>query len=137
MEKITSKHIDRDSAQTDKNDGQVLSDEVTSSESEPEQTDNPSETKEKASEKKDRIKAPNKTRKDLQIPRRVFHFTCGLMSGLIYQVFLTHQQAVYILGIATSVLYVLEQLRINYPNAGYLKQVNQYFLYYFPFLMLF
>ena len=42
--------------------------------------------------------------------------------------FLSHQQAVYILGIATTVFYVLEQLRINYPNAIYLKQLNQYFL---------
>ena len=77
---------------------------------------------------KKKIGAPKKTRKDLQIPRRIFHCSCGVTAGLIYQLFLTHQQAVYILGIATTLFYVLEQLRINYPNAGYLKQINQYFL---------
>ena len=88
----------------------------------------PDSSEASSEEKRSKVEAPRKTRKDLQIPRRVFHFSCGVISGLIYQIFLTHQQAVYILGIATSVLYVLEQLRINYPNAGYLKQVNQYFL---------
>tara|TARA_B100000925_G_scaffold229230_1_gene177734 strand:+ start:4083 stop:4949 length:867 start_codon:yes stop_codon:yes gene_type:complete len=77
---------------------------------------------------KEKVKAPSKTRKDLQLPRRAFHFSCGVGSGLIYMLFLSHQQAVYILGIATTVFYVLEQLRINYPNAIYLKQLNQYFL---------
>ena len=77
---------------------------------------------------KEKVKAPSKTRKDLQLPRRAFHFSCGMGSGLIYMLFLSHQQAVYILGIATTVFYVLEQLRINYPNAIYLKQLNQYFL---------
>ena len=75
-----------------------------------------------------KVEAPNKTRKDLQIPRRLFHFGCGVTSGLIYQIFLTHQQAVYILGIAASLMYVIEQLRINYPNTKILKQLNRYFL---------
>ncbi len=75
-----------------------------------------------------KIEAPNKTRKDLQIPRRLFHFGCGITSGLIYQIFLTHKQAVYILGIAASLMYVIEQLRINYPNTKVLKQLNRYFL---------
>jgi len=79
-------------------------------------------------QKKEKVKAPSKTRKDLQLPRRAFHFSCGVAAGFIYMLFLSHQQAVYILGIATTVFYVLEQLRINYPNAIYLKQLNQYFL---------
>ena len=85
-------------------------------------------TPEKQEEEKPRIEAPQKTRKDLQIPRRLFHFSCGMTAGLIYQLFLTHQQAVYILGIMACLFYVIEQLRINYPNSVYLKQINKYFL---------
>lgn len=93
------------------------------------QTNSDMESKDiKDHQKKEKVKAPNKTRKDLQLPRRAFHFSCGVAAGLIYMLFLSHQQAVYILGIATTVFYVLEQLRINYPNAIYLKQLNQYFL---------
>lgn len=86
------------------------------------------EKEKKLKEEKEFVAAPNSTRKDLQIPRRLFHFTSGITAGLIYQLFLTHQQAVYILGIMACLIYVIEQLRINYPNAAHLKQLNKYFL---------
>lgn len=57
-----------------------------------------------------------KDRKDLHIARRLFHLTMGVSCGLIYIYLLTHQQAVHILGISTCILYLLEQVRINYPE---------------------
>lgn len=57
-----------------------------------------------------------KTRQDLHMPRRLFHFSMGLFAGMIYKHFLTHTQAVHILGIATCLFYIIEQLRINYPE---------------------
>ena len=72
--------------------------------------------------------APTSTRKSLQIPRRAFHCASGVIAGLIYQLLLTHKQAVYILGLSASVLYILEQIRINYPKIAYLHLLNKYFL---------
>ena len=63
-----------------------------------------------------------------RIPRRAFHCASGVLAGLIYQLFLTHKQAVYILGLSASVLYILEQIRINYPKIAYLHLLNKYFL---------
>lgn len=57
-----------------------------------------------------------KNRKDLHIARRLFHLTMGVSCGLIYIYLLSHQQAVHILGISTCILYLLEQVRINYPE---------------------
>ena len=55
-------------------------------------------------------------RSDLQIMRRLFHFSCGSVTAVLYWLFVSHQQAVYILGAAASMLYISEQVRINYPN---------------------
>jgi len=79
---------------------------------------------------KDDIKnVPSSTRKNLQLSRRIFHCISGISAGLIYMTLLSHQQAVYILGTCACVLYVLEQIRINYPkHANYVKIINKYFL---------
>lgn len=69
------------------------------------------------------------TRSDLHLPRRMFHLTMGVTSGTIYALFLTHNQAVYILGICASLLYIFEQVRLNYPEySGHFAKVTHYFL---------
>lgn len=71
--------------------------------------------------------APTATRKSLQLPRRLFHCSMGLGVGLIYQFLLTHSRAIYILGFCACVVYILEQIRINYPElAGNIKIINKY-----------
>lgn len=69
------------------------------------------------------------TRKDLQLPRRLFHMGSGITVAFIYNFLLTHQQAVSILGTITCVLYIVEQVRINYPEfAGNFEQYSKYLL---------
>jgi len=73
--------------------------------------------------------SPTATRKDLQWPRRMFHLSMGLIAAFIYQNFLTHKQAVYILGGTTCILYILEQVRLNYPDfAAKFTVINRYML---------
>jgi len=59
---------------------------------------------------------PSATRKSLQLGRRGFHFFNGAIVASTYGAFLTHQQAVYLIGTLACVLYILEQIRINYPE---------------------
>ncbi len=92
----------------------------------PESESKPESESESESEKTQ--EAPTSTRKSLQLPRRFFHCLSGLISGTIYMLFLTHQQAIYILGGAASIFYILEQIRINYPNQPGLNILNKYFL---------
>jgi dolichol kinase len=71
--------------------------------------------------------APTATRKSLQIPRRLFHASMGISVGLVYQFLLTHSRAIYILGFCACVVYILEQIRINYPElSGNIKIINKY-----------
>ncbi|CAN0271062.1 unnamed protein product, partial [Chrysoparadoxa australica] len=71
--------------------------------------------------------APTATRKSLQLPRRLFHCSMGIGVGLVYQFLLTHSRAIYILGFCACVVYILEQIRINYPElAGNIKIINKY-----------
>ncbi|MAF77427.1 MAG: hypothetical protein CME63_16860 [Halobacteriovoraceae bacterium] len=71
--------------------------------------------------------APTATRKSLQLPRRLFHCSMGLGVGLVYQFLLTHSRAIYILGFCACVVYILEQVRINYPGLGSkVKIINKY-----------
>lgn len=73
--------------------------------------------------------APTSTRHDLQFPRRFFHMTMGTGAGIIYYSFLSHQLAVSILGTAACIVYIVEQIRINYPEyAATFKIVNKYLL---------
>lgn len=71
--------------------------------------------------------APKASRKDLQIPRRFFHMSMGVTVGLIYQFLLTHSRAIYILGFCACVVYVIEQIRVNYPELSTkIKIINKY-----------
>ena len=69
------------------------------------------------------------SRKDLHFSRRFFHFSCGMAVGLIYNFFLTHKQSVYILGIIACTIYIIEQIRINYP------EIREKFLYISNYLL--
>ncbi|OIQ20522.1 MAG: hypothetical protein BM556_00845 [Bacteriovorax sp. MedPE-SWde] len=70
-----------------------------------------------------------KTRADLHLPRRFFHLSMGMSCGLIYKHYLTHQQAIHILGIATCIFYVYEQIRIKYPEfRSIFSKVSNYLL---------
>ena len=71
--------------------------------------------------------APTATRKSLQIPRRLFHCSMGLSVGLVYQFLLTHSRAIYILGFCACIDYILEQVRVNYPElSSKIKLINKY-----------
>lgn len=77
----------------------------------------------------DKGNAPSATRKDLQLGRRLFHGSSGLLIGTCYWLLFTHQRAIYLLGLITCLMYVMEQIRISYPeSAKKLKIVNKYFL---------
>lgn len=76
-----------------------------------------------------KTEAPTSTRHDLQFPRRFFHMSMGTGAGIIYFSFLSHQHAVSILGTAACIVYIVEQIRINYPEyAATFKIVNKYLL---------
>lgn len=56
------------------------------------------------------------TRKNLQLPRRLFHMGNGLVIATLYHFSLTHQQMIHVLGTFACVVYVFEQIRISYPE---------------------
>lgn len=64
-------------------------------------------------ENSEKIKA---TRKDLQISRRLFHMANGFVFATAYAFTFTHQQIVYFCGTIASIVYVLDQIRVAYPE---------------------
>lgn len=69
------------------------------------------------------------SRKDLQIPRRIFHICGGLSIALIYGLLLSHSSAVHIIGLAACLFYIFEQIRINYPEySAKLNPASKYFM---------
>lgn len=73
--------------------------------------------------------SPTASRKDMQYPRRIFHMSMGITVATIYYLFLGQTTAIYILGAVGSFLYLLDQIRINYPEiADKTAWVNQYLL---------
>jgi len=56
------------------------------------------------------------TRSSLQLPRRMVHMSMGLIAAGVYHFFLTHERAIYILGICASLIYIIEQFRTSYPE---------------------
>jgi dolichol kinase len=55
-------------------------------------------------------------RSDLQWPRRLFHCASGVVVAYFYFRLFTHSQAVYLLGFLTCLIYIFEQIRVNYPE---------------------
>lgn len=56
------------------------------------------------------------TRKDLQISRRLFHMSNGFIIATAYAITFSHQQIVYFCGTMACVMYLLDQVRIAYPE---------------------
>jgi dolichol kinase len=56
------------------------------------------------------------TRSSLQIGRRLFHFLNGTIVATMYNLFLTHKQVVYVLGLTASLVYLIDQVRVSYPE---------------------
>lgn len=56
------------------------------------------------------------TRKHLQIARRLFHMGNGVAVATLYWLSFSHQQMIHALGTAACLLYLFEQIRINYPE---------------------
>lgn len=59
---------------------------------------------------------PVHDRTDLQLPRRLTHLGMGLFTTFIYGRFFAHQEAVYIIGSVSSIIYIIEQIRVHYPE---------------------
>lgn len=59
---------------------------------------------------------PTQGRSSLQLPRRLAHMGSGIFAVCLYGPFLNHQQAAYIVGGVSSLVYILEQVRIHYPE---------------------
>lgn len=66
-------------------------------------------------------------RTDYQIPRRLFHFGSGVVVAFLYQTLFTHSQAVYVMGFLACVVYIFEQVRVNYPEIA--SQFNHFSKY--------
>jgi len=60
--------------------------------------------------------APTATRKDLQLGRRLFHLTNGVVIATAYALLFTHQQVVHIFGTVACLVYILDRVRIHYPE---------------------
>lgn len=56
------------------------------------------------------------SRSDLQIMRRLFHMGNGVALGSLYLISLSHEQMIHFLGTIACGIYIIEQVRINYPE---------------------
>lgn len=61
--------------------------------------------------------APAATRSDLQLGRRLFHLLNGVLTATAYAVLFTHEQVVHIFGTIACVVYIVDRVRIGYPEA--------------------
>ena len=60
--------------------------------------------------------APSATRKDLQLGRRLVHLANGCAVATAYAFLFTHQQVVHVFGTIACVVYILDRVRIHYPE---------------------
>jgi dolichol kinase len=60
--------------------------------------------------------APSATRKDLQLGRRLAHCANGCAIATAYALVFTHQQIVHTFGAIACLVYVLDRVRIHYPE---------------------
>ena len=60
--------------------------------------------------------APTATRRDLQLGRRAFHVVNGVSVATAYAVLFTHQQVVHVFGTIACLVYVIDRVRIAYPE---------------------
>jgi len=70
-------------------------------------------------------RAPSATRKDLQLGRRLVHMANGVIIATAYNLFFTHTQVVYLFGVIACLVYILDRVRIGYPElVKRIPQVN-------------
>ena len=62
-------------------------------------------------------RSPSATRNDLQLGRRFFHLLNGVSIATAYAVLFTHEQVIHIFGTIACVVYVVDRVRIAYPEA--------------------
>jgi dolichol kinase len=60
--------------------------------------------------------APSASRHDLQLGRRFFHLANGVATGSAYALLFTHEQVVRIFGTIACIVYVVDRVRIAYPD---------------------
>ncbi len=58
------------------------------------------------------------TRHNMQIMRRLFHILNGVAVATLYLISFSHSQMIHLLGTIASALYLVEQVRINYPETS-------------------
>ena len=63
------------------------------------------------------VPGPSATRHDLQLGRRLFHVLNGVSTATAYAVLFTHEQVIHIFGTIACVVYVVDRVRIAYPEA--------------------
>ncbi len=61
-------------------------------------------------------RAPLATRQDLQLGRRFFHLANGVATATAYAVLFTHEQVIHIFGTIACIVYVVDRVRIAYPE---------------------
>ena len=61
-------------------------------------------------------RAPAATRHDLQLGRRLFHVVNGVSTATAYTLFFTHEQVIHVFGTIACVVYVVDRVRIAYPE---------------------
>ena len=73
---------------------------------------------------------PSATRHDLQLGRRLFHLANGATTATAYALLFTHEQVVHLFGAIACIVYVVDRIRIAYPDAvsQYAPWVNRTFL---------
>lgn len=60
--------------------------------------------------------AATATRHDLQLGRRFFHCLNGVVVATAYALLFTHRQIIHVFGTVACVVYVLDRVRIAYPE---------------------
>ena len=60
--------------------------------------------------------APSATRRDVQLGRRLVHCANGCAIATAYALVFTHQQIVHTFGSIACLVYVLDRVRIHYPE---------------------
>ena len=60
--------------------------------------------------------APTATRRDLQLGRRLLHLANGVAVATAYAVLFTQAQVVRLFGITACLVYILDRVRIHYPE---------------------
>src|SRR5437867_1889911 len=75
-------------------------------------------------------RAPSATRHDLQLGRRLFHVVNGVSTATAYALLFTHEQVIHVFGTIACLVYVVDRIRIAYPDAVARRAawVNRFFV---------